>query len=73
MPAGRIVLADLQRAERHAVGDLLARPIVTDRATVDLAELDQLLAHRSPYRPRRGPQAAPAGLWAFHAVPHSVK
>ena len=50
MPAGRIVLTGLLRAERHAVGDLLARPIVTDRVTVDLAELDGVLARRSPYR-----------------------
>jgi uncharacterized protein (TIGR02679 family) len=49
-PAGRIVLTGLERAERHAIGDLLARPVVTDRVTVDLAELDQVLACRSPYR-----------------------
>jgi uncharacterized protein (TIGR02679 family) len=49
-PVGRIVLADLRRAERHAVGDLLARPIVTDRVTIDLAELDRALVLRSPYR-----------------------
>jgi uncharacterized protein (TIGR02679 family) len=61
MPAGRIVLADLQRAERHAVGDLLARPIVTDRVTVDLAELDQVLARRSPYRSLAAVVAAVTG------------
>jgi uncharacterized protein (TIGR02679 family) len=50
VPAGRIVLSGLQRTERHAIGDLLARPVVTDRVTVDLAELDEVLALRSPYR-----------------------
>jgi uncharacterized protein (TIGR02679 family) len=49
-PKGRIVLTGLQRAERHAIGDLLARPIVADRVTVDLALLDEVLARRSPYR-----------------------
>jgi uncharacterized protein (TIGR02679 family) len=50
VPTGRIVLSELQRAERHAIGDLLARPIVADRVTVDLAQLDEVLARRSPYR-----------------------
>jgi uncharacterized protein (TIGR02679 family) len=49
-PGGRVVLAELRREERHALGDLLAQPIVTDRVSVDLAELDQVLARRSPYR-----------------------
>ncbi len=48
-PGGRVVLADLQRAERHALASLLARPIVSDRVSIDLAELDQALARRSPY------------------------
>jgi uncharacterized protein (TIGR02679 family) len=49
-PGGRVTLADLRREERHALGDLLARPIVTDRVTVDLTELDQVLTRRSPCR-----------------------
>jgi uncharacterized protein (TIGR02679 family) len=49
-PGGRVTLADLRREERHALGDLLARPIVTDRVSVDLAELDQVLTRRSPYQ-----------------------
>jgi uncharacterized protein (TIGR02679 family) len=49
-PIGRVLLTDLERAERHAVGDLLARPVVTGRVTIDLAELDEVLARRSPYR-----------------------
>jgi uncharacterized protein (TIGR02679 family) len=48
-PAGRIMLTGLERAERHAIGALLARPVVTDKATVDLAELDRVIAARSPY------------------------
>jgi uncharacterized protein (TIGR02679 family) len=61
MPSGRIVLTELQRAERHAVGGLLARPIVTDRVTVDLAQLDELLARRSPYRGLAATVAAVTG------------
>ncbi len=48
-PAGRIRLAGLDRAERHAVGDLLARPIVAHQVIVDLVELDRALTERSPY------------------------
>jgi uncharacterized protein (TIGR02679 family) len=59
VPAGRIVLTGLQRAERHAIGGLLARPIVADRVTVDLAQLDEILVRRSPYR---GLAAAVAAL-----------
>jgi uncharacterized protein (TIGR02679 family) len=47
---GRVVLTGLTRDERHAIGGLLARPVVADRVTIDLAELDQALARRSPYR-----------------------
>jgi uncharacterized protein (TIGR02679 family) len=50
VPAGRIVITGLQRAERHAIGGLLARPIVIDRVTVDLADLDEVITNRSPYR-----------------------
>jgi uncharacterized protein (TIGR02679 family) len=49
-PGGRVTLDELRREERHALSDLLARPIVTDRVSVDLAELDQVLTRRSPYR-----------------------
>jgi len=61
VPAGRIVLTGLQRAERHAIGGLLARPIVADRVTVDLAQLDEILAHRSPYRGLAAAVAAVTG------------
>jgi uncharacterized protein (TIGR02679 family) len=61
VPAGRIVLTGLQRAERHAIGDLLARPIVADRVTIDLAQLDQVLARRSPYRGLAAAVAAVTG------------
>ena len=33
VPAGRIVLTGLN-AERHAIGDLLAQPMVADRVTI---------------------------------------
>ncbi len=49
-PAGRVVLTGLRRAERHAMSNLFARPVVTDRVSVDLAELDRVLVLRSPYR-----------------------
>lgn len=61
VPAGRIVLTGLQRAERHAIGGLLARPIVADRVTVDLAQLDEILARRSPYRGLAAAVAAVTG------------
>jgi uncharacterized protein (TIGR02679 family) len=61
VPTGRIVLSGLRRAERHAIGDLLARPIVADRVTVDLAQLDEVLARRSPYRGLAAAVAAVTG------------
>ena len=61
VPAGRIVLTGLRRAERHAIGDLLARPLVADRVTIDLAQLDQVLARRSPYRGLAAAVAAMTG------------
>jgi uncharacterized protein (TIGR02679 family) len=61
VPAGRVILTGLDRAERHAVGDLLARPLVTDRVAVDLAELDQVLARRSQFRGLAGTVAAVTG------------
>ena len=59
--AGRVVLTGLERAERHAIGGLLARPIVADRVTVDLAELDEVLLRRSPYRGLAAAVAAVTG------------
>src|SRR5690349_22476076 len=61
MPAGRIVLTGLQRPERHAIGGLLARPVVTDRVTVDLARLDEIILRRSPYRGLAAAVAAVTG------------
>lgn len=61
VPAGRIVLTGLQRLERHAIGDLLAPPIVADRVTIDPAQLDQVLARRSPYRGLAATVAAVTG------------
>jgi uncharacterized protein (TIGR02679 family) len=44
---GRVVLAGLDRAERHAVAALTGRSVTRDRVTVDLAELDRELAMRT--------------------------
>jgi uncharacterized protein (TIGR02679 family) len=48
-PVGRVRLTSLERPERHAIGGLLARPVVRGGITVDLAELERVLAQRSPY------------------------
>lgn len=48
-PSGRVVLSDLSRKERHAIGGLLGRTVVSERVAVDLAQLDSILAQRSPY------------------------
>lgn len=45
-PSGTLRLDGLDRDERHALAGLLGRPIAFDRATVDLAELDQRLRDR---------------------------
>jgi uncharacterized protein (TIGR02679 family) len=45
--AGRVRLADLDRAERHALGDLVGAPVTRDRLVVDLSELDERLRLRS--------------------------
>jgi hypothetical protein len=44
--SGRIQLRDLDRPARHALGGLLGRPIVQDRLTLDLAELDEIARDR---------------------------
>jgi uncharacterized protein (TIGR02679 family) len=44
---GRVVLAGLDRVERHAVAGLTGRSVTRDRVTVDLAELDRELARRT--------------------------
>jgi len=46
-PRGTVTLRDLDRAGRHAVSGLIARPVVADRASVDLAHLDAVLRERS--------------------------
>ncbi|WP_020496940.1 TIGR02679 family protein [Sciscionella marina] len=47
LPTGRIVLTGMERTTRHAVAGILGRPVLTDRARIDLAELDQFLRERS--------------------------
>ena len=44
---GRVRLADLDRAGRHALAALLGHPVVSDRISVDLAELDTLVRRRA--------------------------
>lgn len=46
-PRGHLVLTGLDRAGRHAVGNLLGRVVVTDRARVELPALDELVRHRT--------------------------
>lgn len=46
-PAGSLTLIELTREERHAIGDVLGRPLVSARVSVDLDALDILLARRS--------------------------
>jgi uncharacterized protein (TIGR02679 family) len=43
---GRVTLDGLDREERHALAGLLGRAVVSDRATVDLSELDRRLRDR---------------------------
>lgn len=45
--SGRVVLRDLARDERHALADLLGRPVPTARVTVDLGALDTRLDERA--------------------------
>nr|WP_281175677.1 TIGR02679 family protein [Knoellia aerolata] len=44
---GRIRVTDLDRRERHAVGDLLGRTVAASQVTVDLAELDERMRLRA--------------------------
>ncbi|MGW5364483.1 TIGR02679 family protein [Actinopolymorpha pittospori] len=46
-PTGRVVVAGLDRASRHAVAGILGRPVLSDRARIDLVELDRFLRKRS--------------------------
>lgn len=46
-PEGRVVLAGLSRAERHAVAGLLGRVVTGARVSVDLGRLDGRLVERS--------------------------
>ncbi|MGH3444459.1 MAG: TIGR02679 domain-containing protein, partial [Nocardioidaceae bacterium] len=44
---GRTVVSLASRSERHALGNLLGRPVMRQRVAVDLAELDARLHARS--------------------------
>jgi uncharacterized protein (TIGR02679 family) len=46
-PAGRVVVAGLDRAGRHAVAGMLGRRVLRDRVQIDLGELDRFLRARS--------------------------
>ncbi|WP_411283012.1 TIGR02679 domain-containing protein [Lapillicoccus sp.] len=46
-PTGRLVVADLDRSERHALGDLLGRSVTSGRASIDLGVLDRRLSERA--------------------------
>lgn len=46
-PAGRVVVSDLDRAERHAVSGLLGAPVVADVVRIDLQVLDAALRERA--------------------------
>lgn len=46
-PAGRVVVSDLDRAERHAVSGLLGAPVVADVVRIDLRVLDAALRERA--------------------------
>lgn len=45
---GAVTVVDLSRSERHTVGGLLGRPVLTDRCRIDLAQLDRRLRERAP-------------------------
>ena len=45
--AGSVTIAELTREERHAIGGLLGRPLLKDRVSVDLTDLDADLVRRS--------------------------
>lgn len=44
---GRVGIDGLTRAERHALSDVLGRPVTADEVRIDLAELDVRLAGRT--------------------------
>jgi uncharacterized protein (TIGR02679 family) len=46
-PVGRVEVANLDRASRHAVAGILGRRVLTDRVRLDLVELDRILRDRS--------------------------
>jgi uncharacterized protein (TIGR02679 family) len=46
-PVGRVVVAGLDRASRHAVAGMVGRRVLTDKARIDLAEMDRFLRERS--------------------------
>jgi len=46
-PSGRLPTGPLDRVERHALTNLLGRPVTTDRTPVDLSALDRRLRQRS--------------------------
>ena len=45
--AGQVQLRELDRVERHAIGDLVGRPLVAPTIRIDLADLDERLRRRS--------------------------
>ncbi len=46
-PTGQVHLRDLDREQRHAIGDLVGRPLVAPTIRIDLADLDARLRRRS--------------------------
>lgn len=46
-PTGQVSLTNLDRDERHAIGDLVGRPLVAPGIRIDLADLDGRLLRRS--------------------------
>lgn len=46
-PRGRVGVTALSREERHALGDLLGRPVLTSGVRIDLASLDHRLRERA--------------------------
>ncbi|MFP5336022.1 MAG: TIGR02679 family protein [Actinomycetes bacterium] len=85
-PQGLIVVSGLERAQRHAVGGLLGRPVVRDSVRVDLVVLDAVARERAgaaglvdllerlggPLRNRQAERSASAAAREapFHAARH---
>ncbi len=59
-PAGRVHLTGLDRTGRHALAAVLGHPVVSDRISVELTELDTLVRQRAGLAGLR--QAAEAAL-----------